>query len=786
MKKHFLCAGTVLCGWFVTLNPASAQGTAFTYQGRLIDNGARANGTYDLQFAIYDASSNGNQIGATLTNSPVAVSNGLFTTQLDFGAGVLTNSPLWLEVGERQSGGGSFTTLSPRQALTAAPYAVAAGTLAGSLPASQLSGAIPDARLSTNVALLNGSANFSGTVAANNFSGSGSGLTNVLLAGLDSHGALTLASNATPFLLSAALAAGNTPVSVATADVNGDGNSDLISANFNDNTVTVLTNNGDGTFTSVSTNSVGNAPSSVVAADVNGDGKPDLTVANEFDDTVTVLTNNGDGTFTAASTNNVGIEPFSATVVDINGDGRPDIICADYYFLDNTLTVLLGNGDGTFTEDAGSPYAVGSGPSTAVVADVNNDGKPDLISVNEYDDTLTVLTNNGDGTFTFASTLNVGQEPFWVATADMNGDGKPDLISADGFDNTLTVLTNDGSGGFATASVNPVGNTPDFVLATNLFGPGAPDLVSVNSFDNTLTVLTNGGNGTFGFFATLPAGIGPSTVAAADVNGDGRLDLIAANANDNTLTVLTNSPGALTFTTLFAGDGSGLTGLNASSLTSGTIPDAQLPGDVPLLSSGVLPDYYLSLNVPLLDTDQTFSGINVFSNPGNSFTGTFAGDGSGLTNFSGTNLVDASVTPDKLSPTFGYFYLLNPPDAAATIAPGSAIPFPNNGPTNGITRVNDTDFELDAIGVYEVTWQVSVTEAGQLVLGLDGVEQPQTVVGRSAGSSQIVGDVLIQTTAVGTVLTVRNPSGNAVALTVTPLAGGTQPVTGSLVIKRIK
>ncbi|MBM6617191.1 hypothetical protein [Bacillus suaedaesalsae] len=130
-----------------------------------------------------------------------------------------------------------------------------------------------------------------------------------------------------------------------------------------------------------------------------------------------------------------------------------------------------------------------------------------------------------------------------------------------------------------------------------------------------------------------------------------------------------------------------------------------------------------------------------------------------------------------------------PPNNSATVAPGTDVDFPQDGPIsdNGlISRTGPDAFELAEIGVYQVLFQVSVTEAGQLVLTLNGIEQPYTVVGRATGTSQIVGMALVQTTEINTILTVRNPADNATALTITPLAGGNEPVSAHLVITRLQ
>jgi hypothetical protein len=171
--------------------PAHAQGTAFTYQGRLNDGANPANGTYDLRFQLNDAATGGNQWGQPLTNSAVAVSNGLFTTTLDFGFGVLTGGPRWLQVALRTNGGGGFVFLAPRTALLPAPYAVysanaaQAGTISGTVPASGLNG------------LYSNPVNFNNP--ASSFAGDGTGLLNVnaaTLNGISSAGFWTTNGNA--------------------------------------------------------------------------------------------------------------------------------------------------------------------------------------------------------------------------------------------------------------------------------------------------------------------------------------------------------------------------------------------------------------------------------------------------------------------------------------------------------------------------------------------------------------------------------------------------------------
>jgi hypothetical protein len=129
-----------------------------------------------------------------------------------------------------------------------------------------------------------------------------------------------------------------------------------------------------------------------------------------------------------------------------------------------------------------------------------------------------------------------------------------------------------------------------------------------------------------------------------------------------------------------------------------------------------------------------------------------------------------------------------PPDNAATVGVGADVQFPQDGPSSGssIGRINGSVFNLSAIGTYQVLFQVSTNEPGQLILRVNGADLAYTVVGRATGTSQIVGMSLVQTTLVNSLLTVSNPTGNSTALTLTPIAGGTRPVSAHLVITQIQ
>ena len=128
-----------------------------------------------------------------------------------------------------------------------------------------------------------------------------------------------------------------------------------------------------------------------------------------------------------------------------------------------------------------------------------------------------------------------------------------------------------------------------------------------------------------------------------------------------------------------------------------------------------------------------------------------------------------------------------PGDNSSTIAPGSDIEFPNDGPTFGtdITRLGPSIFNIKSIGIYQILFQISISEAGQLCIVLNTIQQDYTVVGRATGTSQIVGICLINITSANSVISIRNPLGEPSALTITPVAGGSNPVSAHLLIVRL-
>lgn len=227
---------------------------------------------------------------------------------------------------------------------------------------------------------------------------------------------------------------GQATMSATAGDFNGDGNLDLVAVNsLNGQSPVALLGYGGGAFNQVQ-QSIQISGISSAAGDFNGDGKLDLVI-----DGANILLGNGDGSFTQGPSLPAVAGASFVVVGDFNGDGKLDLAVCDNL---SSVTILLGNGDGTFASASGSPIPVGNQPDAIIAADFNNDGKLDLAVANYADGTINLLLGNGDGTFTqaAASPYAVGHGPYQMAAADFNGDGKLDLAVANLTDGTVSIL----------------------------------------------------------------------------------------------------------------------------------------------------------------------------------------------------------------------------------------------------------------------------------------------------------------------------------------------------------
>jgi hypothetical protein len=397
------------------------------------------------------------------------------------------------------------------------------------------------------------------------------------------------------FLPAVNYATGLQSYSVAAADFNRDGKSDLVVENLSSNYVSVLLGNGDGTFQAARNFAPGS--SFVAVGDFNNDGNPDLVLESATPDSLSVLLGNGDGTFQTPRTVATGIGPQSVAVGDFNKDGKLDIVTASP---GDVLSVVLGNGDGTFQAPktfslpgqfppgyTGSTPVPQTHPSLAfdsvVVGDLNNDGKLDLVVLGKTDlptgyysyygtpilqtnGYVNVLLGNGDGTFATASTtLTNASELTASAVGDFNGDGKTDVVTTALDTDSAGILLGNGDGTLQAPTYVALGGTqqPESVTVADFNGDGKLDLATANHAGFDVGVLLGNGNGTFQSALTYPTPYAAESVAVGDFNGDGFPDLAVANSDPNNaannLSILINAkdwstpPNAAPATLLVAG-----------------------------------------------------------------------------------------------------------------------------------------------------------------------------------------------------------------------------------------
>jgi predicted NUDIX family NTP pyrophosphohydrolase len=302
-------------------------------------------------------------------------------------------------------------------------------------------------------------------------------------------------------------------------------------------------------------------PRSVVIRDLNGDGRPELVVAAAPFQLghVYVYANTGGGRFQPSGDYPTPGSSLSVAIADLNSDGKPDVVTSNANGGPGGVSVFVNRGDGSL--QAGVDYETDQGTASVAVGDLTGDGKPDLATANSFASTVSVLVNRGDGTFGDKTNYPSVDGPYSVAIGDVNGDGLQDLATANygNFPNrerTVSVLVNSGHGGFQPARQYAVGLGPQSVVLADVSGDGHPDLVTANTLANSVSVLLNPGDGSFVGRRDYATGRSPQQVAVGDVDGDGRLDLATPNyyshvlANQGTVSVLLNKDGGTFYSRL--------------------------------------------------------------------------------------------------------------------------------------------------------------------------------------------------------------------------------------------
>jgi hypothetical protein len=329
---------------------------------------------------------------------------------------------------------------------------------------------------------------------------------------------------------------GSNAAGITTADVNKDGNVDIITANQGSSNVSVFLNNSDNTVASHVTYAMGTGAYSVIAADLNSDGYPDIITGNYNANTISVRLNNGNGTFAAVSHFNTGYVPRDIAGADIDGDGDIDIVVANSDTDD--LSVLKNDGTGSFAAHVTTP--LGNLPAGIATADLNDDGYIDIAVTTLGADSVLVLLNSGTGTFSSITRYATGDAPWGVSLADLNGDDAADLIVANSTSHTISVRFNNGSGVFGSATDYATANNPRGVAVGDVDGDGDLDIAVAAHDVGMVSLLKNNGSGVFAAAVNHATAAGTHDVAFGDLSGDGDVDIVAASYESSTMNIIPN------------------------------------------------------------------------------------------------------------------------------------------------------------------------------------------------------------------------------------------------------
>jgi hypothetical protein len=402
---------------------------------------------------------------------------------------------------------------------------------------------------------------------------------------------------------------GSTPFSVTLGDIDGDGKVDVITPNFDANSVSVLRNtstSGSISFAARADFATGSRANAAAVADIDGDGKLDIVVANALSNSISIFHNTsfiGAVSFAGKSDINVGTYPSNVTVVDLDGDGRPDLAVNNQN--GNSISLLKNiSSVSTISFSARQDIAISTSPMNIAIGDLDNDSKPDLITVNYSSNSLSLFRNiitttsiptitsfmplrnalniAKTTTITVTFSQDINSSTLTNSTIKINGSisgPHTATYNYNSFTKTVTITPNTqfkagdvvtvtatrgirssagdslasagscsftikagiGSGQFVQSSTPGVGNLPNSVTAGDFNGDGALDLAVTNTSSSSVSILLNNGSGIFTQSSTPGVGSGPNSVTAGDFNGDGAPDLAVANQSSNTVSILLNN-----------------------------------------------------------------------------------------------------------------------------------------------------------------------------------------------------------------------------------------------------
>ncbi|MBW7867611.1 MAG: T9SS type A sorting domain-containing protein [Brumimicrobium sp.] len=378
---------------------------------------------------------------------------------------------------------------------------------------------------------------------------------------------------------------------VAAADINNDGNLDILVVNFNMNRLAIIYGNGDGTFQTPIGYTTSFGPNSIAVGDFNNDGLPDVAVAgngNNIDFFFNNISLPGTLTSIAPFVLPGGVNPSDIIAMDLDLDGNMDVatsnsggasvsvifgdgvggfslggtyaadlgtsgISSGFFNNDiypdiavtnenaNTITVFINDGTGSLS--TGISYSAGAKPLSIDILDFNNDGKIDLAAINADDNTISLYEGNSDGTFQNQKIIYAKNYPTDIVTGDFDTDGNDDIIHSCLIGAVMPAYFGDGSGDFDLGNMVNTGNSPKDISVNDFDGDGKEDYVVVNYDDNTASIYLNDGAGNYTFSQSLTTGSHPISVASGNIFGSGKNDIVVANYSDGTATLFQNLGG---------------------------------------------------------------------------------------------------------------------------------------------------------------------------------------------------------------------------------------------------
>ncbi|MGB5105403.1 MAG: FG-GAP-like repeat-containing protein [Candidatus Zixiibacteriota bacterium] len=331
-------------------------------------------------------------------------------------------------------------------------------------------------------------------------------------------------------------AVGDGPYTVCARDLNNDGNTDYIIANYNDNTIVVYRTNTFDNFVSENIYNIGfesyGAPTGLITADLNSDQYLDIVFAASTANVVGVMKGAPNGQFLPPNYYEVGSGPMWVAAGDIDNDGDNDLVTSDA--AGGTMTVLLNDGAGVFSFNSIQP--VGLSPHCVLLRDFDGDSDLDAVSINRKSQDFSILFNDGAGQFTNRTRYVTDQEPWNGVADDFDSDGDLDLMVTNHIQDKVEIFINDASGHFTHGESYFVGERPMGIIAVDLNGDSLNDLAVTNYASKSQSILINTGGNYEPAVASLIGG-GAITLTSIDHNHDGLVDLVFPLVEDNELLI---------------------------------------------------------------------------------------------------------------------------------------------------------------------------------------------------------------------------------------------------------